>query len=130
MQSNIKHSRQRDAILNLLRQRYDHPTAEQIYTDLKTDFPKLSLGTVYRNLSLLESLGQILKISAAGACERYDGNPGEHYHFVCENCGRVDDVDVPVDVKLNTDAELATGGRVSKHSTLFFGTCKKCLKNT
>ena len=125
----LKHSRQRDAILNMLRSRYDHPTAEQIYTDLKVEFPRLSLGTVYRNLSLLESMGEILKISAAGTSERYDGNPGDHYHFVCEICSRVDDVCVPVNTDINSEVHSVTGAKVNKHTTLFFGTCKECLES-
>ena len=126
MATALKHSRQREAILTMLRSRYDHPTAEQLYSDLKEEFPRLSLGTVYRNLSLLESMGEILKISAAGTCERYDGNPGEHYHFVCESCSRVDDVAVPVITNLNNEVQTATGAKVNKHTTLFFGTCKEC----
>lgn len=130
MSTVLKHSRQRDAILNMLRSRYDHPTAEQLYTDLKTDFPKLSLGTVYRNLSLLESLGEVIKISSGDSCERYDGNVGEHYHFSCENCGRVDDVPIPVDFGIDEIVHKALAAKVKRHSTLFFGVCKDCLKKS
>lgn len=125
----IKHSRQRDAIINMLRSRYDHPTAEQLYTDLKPDYPKLSLGTVYRNLSLLEDMGELIKISSTGTSERYDGNVGAHYHFACEECGSVDDVPIPVEIKLEDAAHKAIGAMVKRHSTIFYGVCKKCLKN-
>ena len=128
MATTLKHSKQRDAILAMLRSRYDHPTAEQLYTDLKGDFPKLSLGTVYRNLSLLESLGEVIKISSDGTCEHYDGNVGEHYHFACEDCGCVDDVPIPVDFEIDNIAHEATGARIKRHSTIFFGICKNCLK--
>ncbi len=126
----LKHSRQRDAILAMLRSRYDHPTAEQLYTDLKADFPKLSLGTVYRNLSLLESLGEVIKISADGTCDRFDGNVGEHYHFACECCGSVDDVPIPVDFEIDKIAHDAIGAKIKRHSTIFFGICRKCLKKS
>lgn len=129
MPAAIKHSKQRDAILTMLRSRYDHPTADQLYTDLKGEFPKLSLGTVYRNLALLESLGEIIRISAGENCDRFDGNPREHYHFACECCGSVDDVGIPVNSALEQEAMLATGAEIKGHSTIFFGTCKKCLKN-
>ena len=129
MATAVRHSRQRDAIINLLRSRYDHPTAEQLYTDLKTEFPKLSLGTVYRNLCQLEEMGEVIKISATGTSERYDGNVGAHYHFTCEECGSVDDVPIPVELKLEEAAHKAIGARVKKHSTVFYGICKKCLKN-
>lgn len=129
MATAIKHSRQRDAILTMLRSRYDHPTAEQLYTDLKPDFPKLSLGTVYRNLSLLADMGEVIKISSTGTSERYDGNVGAHYHFSCEECGCVDDVPIPVELKLEEAAHKAIGAKVNKHSTVFYGICKNCLKN-
>jgi len=130
MPTAIKHSRQRDAILNMLRSRYDHPTAEQLYTELKVDFPRLSLGTVYRNLSLLESMGDIIKIPASDNCDRFDGNTKAHYHFVCECCGRIDDVDMPVSFSLDDEVCKSTGAKVKGHSTTFFGVCKKCLKST
>ncbi len=124
----LKHSKQPDAIIGMLRSRYDHPTAEQLYSDLKADFPKLSLGTVYRNLALLESMGELIKISASGDCDRYDGNVGEHYHFTCECCGRVDDVPIPVDFQLDIVAKEATGAQINRHSTIFYGICQKCSK--
>ena len=126
----MKHSRQRDAILNMLHSRCDHPTAEQLYTDLKDDFPRLSLGTVYRNLALLERLGEVIRISADGHCDRFDGTVGTHYHFACECCGSVDDVPIPVELKLEDDAQRALGARIKRHSTVFFGICKNCLKKS
>ena len=89
----IKHSRQRDAILQNLVHRYDHPTAETVYTDIKTDFPNISLGTVYRNLSLLSDLGEIQKISTGAGPDRFDGNPKPHCHFQCRNCHSVLDIE-------------------------------------
>ena len=59
----IKYSRQRESIVNFLASRTDHPTAETIYQNIKKEFPNISLGTVYRNLSLLEEIGEIIKIS-------------------------------------------------------------------
>lgn len=130
MSVTLKHSKQRDAILTMLRSRYDHPTAEQLYTDLKTALPRLSLGTVYRNLSLLESMGEIIKISTAGESDRYDGNVGAHYHFACEGCGRVDDVPIPFDFEVDKLVSSSIGADIKRHSTIFFGTCKKCLKKS
>jgi Fur family peroxide stress response transcriptional regulator len=126
----LKHSKQRDAILNMLRSRYDHPTAEQLYTDLKPSLPKLSLGTVYRNLSLLESIGEVIKISTSGESDRYDGNVGAHYHFACESCGCVDDVPIPFDFEVDKLVSSSIGADIKRHSTIFFGTCKKCLKKS
>lgn len=77
----IKRSRQREAIRQCLAGRYDHPTAETVYMSIKDEFPNISLGTVYRNLSLLSDLGEIQKITVSGGPDRFDGNPAPHYHF-------------------------------------------------
>ena len=79
----LKHSRQRESIRNFLMQRCDHPTAETVYLGIKEDFPNISLGTVYRNLSLLAELGEILKISVGNGPDRFDANLKPHYHFFC-----------------------------------------------
>ena len=92
MSANTKRSMQREALLDNLRQRKDHPTAEQIYVSLKSKIPKISLATVYRNLSLLEERGDIAKVSVVGNMERYDGNTMEHYHFSCTECGAIIDI--------------------------------------
>ena len=70
----IKHSRQRECIKKFLATRYDHPTAETIYLNVKKDFPNISLGTVYRNLSLLTQLGEIKKLTTSIGPDRFDGN--------------------------------------------------------
>lgn len=128
MPTALRHSKQREDLLAMLRERYDHPTAEQLYNDLKSKLPKLSLGTVYRNLSLLESLGDVVKISTNGASERYDGNVDEHYHFVCEKCNSVEDLNIPVMTELTTEVEKASKGIVTRHSMVFYGVCEKCNK--
>ena len=128
MATTLKHSKQREALITMLRNRYDHPTAEQLYNDLKSKFPRISLGTVYRNLSLLESLGEVVKISANGTSERYDGNMGEHYHFACEKCSGIEDLDIPVMNELTAQVEKTTRGDVTRHSMVFYGICEKCKR--
>lgn len=124
--SNVKHSKQRDAILKELRSRKDHPTAEDLYLTLKTEMPNLSLGTVYRNLNMLASDGVILKISFEGA-DRYDGNRDLHYHFRCVECGMVSDVDVPPFDDINSKAQAYAKGRIDTHELIFCGVCNECL---
>lgn len=124
-----KHSRQRDALKELLYSRCDHPTAEMLYTDLKTEFPKISLATVYRNLNTFEKNGEILRIADGSGTDRYDGCNAPHYHFSCCNCGGVSDVEIPFDYSLNTKAEQATGGVVKTQNLIFYGVCGECLKN-
>lgn len=122
----IKRSRQRDAILKELKSRRDHPTAEDLYLSLKKDIPNLSLGTVYRNLSLLEKEGEILKISDDGA-DRYDGTVASHFHFSCLRCGKISDVFLPQNtLPLTDDAINSIHGTVEKYSLTIFGICSEC----
>ena len=90
----LKYSRQREAIKTFLAGRYDHPTAETVYLGIKEEFPNISLGTVYRNLSLLSDIGEIQKLSTGIGPDRFDGNPALHYHFICKHCGSVLDLSV------------------------------------
>ena len=77
----LKYSRQRESIKRFLMSRYDHPTADTIYLHVREEFPNISLGTVYRNLSLLTELGEIIKITTDGP-DRFDGNVKPHSHFL------------------------------------------------
>ena len=130
MERNIKYSRQREAIIENLRGRYDHPTAEQLYVDLKAKYPKISLGTVYRNLALLESMGDVVKISTNADSDRFDGNVNNHYHFACIGCGGVSDVDMPVNDSIEDKVAELTKADVKTHSLIFYGTCVKCKKKS
>ncbi|MDD6481374.1 MAG: transcriptional repressor [Lachnospiraceae bacterium] len=124
----IKRSRQRDAIRQCLIGRYDHPTAETVYMSIKDAFPNISLGTVYRNLSLLSDLGEIQKITVSGGPDRFDGNPAPHYHFSCRKCGCVMDLDMKPQDNLNTVAAEKFPGVIESHAILFTGICPECAK--
>lgn len=89
----IKYSRQRESIKKFLATRRDHPTAKTIYENIRNVFPNISLGTVYRNLTLLVEIGEIQKISTGTGPDRFDYNPMPHYHFVCLGCGEVSDLE-------------------------------------
>ena len=128
MSALLKHSKQREAIISMLQSRCDHPTAEQLYTDLKREYPKLSLGTVYRNLALLESMGEIKKLSSSGESDRFDGKTKNHYHFVCTECDRLFDIDMPVRTELENTASKLFPGEIHDHSLMFYGICKNCLE--
>ena len=124
----IKKSGQREAILQCLVNRYDHPTAETVYLSIKDDFPNISLGTVYRNLSLLSDLGEIQKITVNEGPDRFDGNPAPHYHFSCRSCGCVMDLDLPQQDNLNKLAAEKFPGIIEKHTVQFYGLCPDCAK--
>ncbi len=122
-----RNSKQRDAILRNLLMRYDHPTAEEIYFDVKKEIPSISLATVYRNLKLLEGEGLILKIPTSDS-DRYDGHTHSHYHFTCLDCSKVLDLDLKGDTDINL---LPKGfdGTVTAHTLMYYGFCSKCKAN-
>ncbi len=122
----IKKSRQRDALLNELQSRYDHPTAEDLYFTVKKDIPNLSLGTVYRNLNLLENEGEVIKLSSDGA-DRYDGNTMPHCHFSCTKCGKMGDIILPdSSYPITDDVIKSIDGTVEGYSVTLFGVCGEC----
>jgi Fur family peroxide stress response transcriptional regulator len=123
---NYKRSRQRERILELLRSTGRHPTADWLYDQLKDDFPNLSMGTVYRNLNILIDQGLIKKIDFGSTFDRFDANTGPHYHFVCERCGAIIDLELPIDETLNERVSQATRLRARHHRIEFFGVCDRC----
>lgn len=125
----IKHSRQRDCIKEFLVGRYDHPTADTVYSHVREQFPNISLGTVYRNLSLLSELGEIQKLTCNGP-DRFDGNPMPHYHFTCDCCGSVSDLEFEEAPKLRRLEPKDFHGIVNKINLDFHGTCEACIKKS
>lgn len=123
---NIKHSKQRDAIIEFLHGRTDHPTAEFIYTNIKKDYPKISLGTVYRNLSLLEELGQIQKVSCGDGTDHFDADTTPHNHFICRKCNCVMDIKMENIDFINTLASTSFNGLIEGNKTFFYGLCPDC----
>ncbi len=124
----LKHSRQREAVRSFLMSRKDHPTAETVYENLRKDFPRISLGTVYRNLSLLVELGEAIKFPGNDGHEHFDGNPEPHYHFICNSCSAVIDLDIPYIKEFSGSAIKNFGGKIERHATYFYGICEKCCK--
>ena len=122
----LNKSKSRDAIVRFLMTRKDHPTAEVIYNNVREECPKISLGTVYRNLTLLSNMGEIQKISCGDASEHFDGNAKPHPHFVCKECHRVDDLEMDDLSFLNTLANQNFCGMIEKHQLIFYGKCPVC----
>ena len=123
-------SKQKEAILRVVKGTDTHPTADWIYEQVRQEIPNISLGTVYRNLRLLKSDGCIQELNPDGTLSRYDGNAQNHYHFECEECGRIFDVDVPVNKALNNRIAKKTGFVVNDHRIEFCGLCKDCQSQT
>ncbi|MBE6948968.1 MAG: transcriptional repressor [Ruminococcaceae bacterium] len=126
MEKKLRHSKQRDMIYNYLVSTKEHPSADMVYDHLRPDNPNLSLGTVYRNLKLLEEMGMIRKVSTVQNVERYDACCSDHAHFVCQKCGCVKDLNV-----LNTQAgreacDVPEEDQVMWMNVIFGGICSAC----
>lgn len=126
----IKYSRQRECILNNLRSRRDHPTADMVYESVRKEQPNISLGTVYRNLAFLAENGQILKISTGAGPDRFDGFTHPHIHFSCRYCGRVLDMDNVPDFEMIDKATEQFDGEIEGYELQIFGKCGDCLRNS
>jgi Fe2+ or Zn2+ uptake regulation protein len=121
-----RRSKQRQAIARVLMSTKSHPTADWVYEQVRKEIPSVSLGTVYRNLKVMKERGEILELSSAGGLGRFDGNPENHYHFRCDRCGRVYDIDEPVDRTIDERVAARTGFEVFQHRLEFRGLCIEC----
>ncbi|MCI9546854.1 MAG: transcriptional repressor [Lachnospiraceae bacterium] len=125
----LKYSRQRESIKELLQARKDHPTADMIYENVRQIYPNISLGTVYRNLSLLVSLGEIIKISTPEGADRFDARTSPHNHFICQKCHRVMDLEMGNIDYIMKEAGENFPGSIDSYTVHFFGLCEECKKN-
>jgi len=123
---NGRNSKQKETILRILKGITSHPTADWLYEEVRKEIPHISLGTVYRNLSVLKQEGKILELDLAGTVRRFDGHVQNHYHFRCERCDYVVDVDEPVNKEIDKKLARKTGFKVSHHILEFRGVCKDC----
>ena len=120
-----RNTRQRQLVLDAVRSRCDHPTAEEIYLQVRETDERVSRGTVYRNLNLLTEAGVITTVKTPGTT-RFDWRCDGHGHAVCRCCGAVADVMLPYDDGLDERAGLETGFSVDAHNLVFEGTCPTC----
>lgn len=132
MEKKLRHSHQRDMIYNYMLETKEHPSAEMIYEDLKKIEPNLSLGTVYRNLKLLEELGMVRKVTNVNNVERYDAMTYDHIHLVCDECGSVFDLPNFDNEVIKEKFSNEVGGEINWVNIILGGKCKHCrekLKN-
>ncbi|MDO4816284.1 MAG: transcriptional repressor [Bacillota bacterium] len=123
-------SKKRQAIYDALCATKSHPSAEQLYMELKNQIPDLSLGTVYRNLGVLMQDGLIISVGNVDGQERYDANTAPHAHFICTSCGKVDDADMELPLPGYGAFEEHTGWKLFSHSLSFSGKCCDCLERS
>lgn len=121
-------TRQRQIILDEMRQTGEHLTAKELYDTVKAKVPQISLGTVYRSLAVLEELQLVKRLPGEGS-SRYDGNTAPHYHINCTLCGKITDVEPDVFQGLNAEAISRTGFELSDYQLDLYGICPEC-KNT
>ena len=129
MEASSKNFRKRGAILNYLQQSCQHPSAETIYTDLKSQIPDLSMGTVYRNLTLFKQQGMVTSVATVKGVERFDANTDPHVHFICSDCDAVIDLhQLQTPEALCAEAEGYIGCKVGACQLSFTGQCRTCYE--
>lgn len=124
-----KFSRQREEIKAYLCSRKDHPTADNVYTAMRKQFPNISLGTVYRNLNFLAERGEIMRLRISDGIDHFDFDTSLHYHFVCKECGGITDFPLTYSSPAFTVPDTDFAGKVDGHVTYFYGICAHCLQN-
>ena len=122
----MNYSKQREIIIEYIKNVKTHPTAETIYNDLRIKNPELSLGTVYRNLDRLTKSGEILRLNGFGPKDRFDGNINHHYHAKCEKCLEL--FDIYIDYFSDIDKKIEENNKydVLSHEIKFNIICPKC----
>lgn len=125
--ANLRMTTQRQVILDELSKLKTHPTAGELCDIVRKRLPRISLGTVYRNLEILSRVGMIQKINTAGQEMRFDGDTSLHYHIRCVDCGRVADVMLDAPHGLDAMAEEVSDFDILGHSLEFVGRCPDCM---
>ncbi len=126
---NHRMTRQRKVILEELKKVKTHPGADEIYAMVRKRIPRISLGTVYRNLEVLSELKEIQTIENVGTLKRFDGTPENHYHIRCVKCGRLDDAPFEVETCLEKKVRPYTNYSIIGHRLEFIGLCPECAKS-
>ena len=119
---------QRLAIVQILARSEGHPSVENIHTQIKKDFPTMSLATVYRNIILIKSLGEVLELGFPDGSNRYDGNrPEPHPHVICIKCKTIVDPDLDSLDEMKKEVASETHFKILNHRLDFFGICSNCM---
>ena len=121
-------TRQRQVILEELKKVTSHPTADEVYEMVRRRLPRISLGTVYRNLETLSESGLIQKLEFGGDQKRFDGNLENHYHVRCTNCGRLDDIPSRQIIDIENAFRNACDYQITGHQLILTGLCPDCQK--
>ena len=119
---------QRLAIVKILAKSEGHPSVENIHVQIKEDFPTMSLATVYRNIVLIKSVGEVLELGFPDGSNRYDGNkPYSHPHVFCIKFKKIVDPDLDSLDDMKKEVALETDFKILNHRLDFFGICSNCM---
>jgi Fur family peroxide stress response transcriptional regulator len=121
-----KHSKKRDEILKLIRSTGSHPSARWVYEQLKPVFPRLSLGTVYRNIKTCREEGELVSVGVVEGEERFDGRVQPHPHFICSRCGKIIDIGGDTNETIGIPGAMFPDLYVDHRKTVFYGFCGEC----
>ncbi|WP_233711020.1 peroxide-responsive transcriptional repressor PerR [Lederbergia citrisecunda] len=129
-ETGVRITPQRHAILEYLIQSMSHPTADDIYKSLEGKFPNMSVATVYNNLRVFREAGLVKELTYGDASSRFDYVTSDHYHIICESCGKIVDFHYPGLDEVEQLASSVTGFRVGHHRMEIYGICPECDKGT
>ena len=122
-------TKQRRVVFETIRGTLSHPTADWIFERVRTTLPKISLGTVYRNLSVLKDEGMVREIYGSDRRAHYDAVTTQHAHFICSECGSISDVHNLPECDLRAAKELV-GCEVTEQRIEFVGVCPRCQRRS
>ncbi|HEX5564700.1 MAG TPA: peroxide-responsive transcriptional repressor PerR [Sporosarcina sp.] len=125
-ESGVRITPQRHAILEFLISSETHPTADEIYRALEADFPNMSVATVYNNLRVFRNAGLVKELTYGDSSSRFDFVTHDHYHIICDHCGKIVDFHHPGLEEVEHLASHVTGFEVNSHRLEVYGTCPEC----
>lgn len=130
METRRRNSRQRTLVYEAVHSSHQHPNAEEVYEAVRQQLPEISLGTVYRNLNLLEEMGMIIRIQTSGGADRFDADITPHPHLICTECGRVIDLNCNIDHEMQQleQALKASNVQIQRIQLRVWGLCDQCSK--
>jgi len=118
---------QRLAIIRIISASTDHPSVDEVYQKVRTRFPTTSIATVYKTITLLKELNEVLELGFPDGSNRYDGNrPYPHPHAICTKCKKIMDPEISSVDELSEEMKSKTGYTISFHRLDFFGLCPEC----
>ncbi len=126
-QTRTRETQQRRVVYETLRNTKKHPTADWLFERVRATMPKISLGTVYRNLNVLKQEGLIRELYGTDRRARYDADLSPHAHFICTSCNEIRDVETVPDQDWRALKELV-GCEVTSQRVEFMGLCPACLR--